>query len=349
VRGHGIPEVAAAIKHDGEGLTARFGLVKLLGSALTQGSGGSTGREGPIVYGAGAIASSIGRSLGFTGRDLCILIACGSGAGIAASFNTPVAGAIFALEILLANLEARVFLAVIFASVSGTVVGQALLGTAPVLPKMDFFMKSPWEVLSYTALGLSLGVVSFAVVKLLSLSEKFWGGGNDNFLSKALGSLPLGVRAAIGGCMVGAMALVSPVTWGAGHDYVVLATDQTADPLRFLLVAFAMKVIATVVTLGSGGSGGLFFSSAVIGALYGGAIGHVFHYWMPDIFGRSGAYALVGMGGCVAAILKGPFTAMIIVRELTGDYGVIVPLMITCTISAGVCGYLRNRYMASGH
>ena len=132
------------------------------------------------------------------------------------------------------------------------------------------------------------------------------------------------------------------IIWGSGHEYVNLALDGKLDAWHMASSAIA-KVIGTVTTLGSGGAGGLFFPSAVLGSMTGGTLGGVLHAYLPDLFGRAGAYATVGMGGAVAAILRGPMMAMVMVYELSGDYEVMLPLMITCTISSELCHALRQR------
>lgn len=346
VWGHGIPEVVGAVDNGGKGIDARAGIIKLIASSVTIGSGGSTGREGPITFGAGAIAASVGRTLGFSEKELCALIAGGAGAGIAASFNAPLAGAIFGLEIILRKIELRVLSPILLASATATMVGQSVLGKAPVLDHLDYYLRSGWELLTYALLGILIGVFSFGFTRILHHVESFFTGKwKWLFLSRWLGLLPLPLRACVGGALVGLMCVFfweGTIIWGSGHEYVNLALDGKLTAWQMATSAMA-KVIGTVTTLGSGGAGGLFFPSAVLGSMTGGTLGGLLHSWAPTMFGRAGAYATVGMGGAVAAILRGPMMALVMVYELSGDYEVMLPLMITCTISSELCHALRQR------
>jgi CIC family chloride channel protein len=347
VWGHGIPEVVGAVDQGGKGIDARAGIIKLIASSVTIGSGGSTGREGPITFGAGAIAASVGRTLGFSEKELCALIAGGAGAGIAASFNAPLAGAIFGLEIILRKIELRVLSPILLASATATMVGQAVLGNAPVLEHLDYKLLSSWELFTYALLGVLIGVFSFGFTRLLHHVEGFFTGKwKWFFLSRWLGLLPLPLRACVGGALVGLMTIFmweGTIIWGSGHEYVNLSLQDGKLSAWQMATSAVAKVIGTVTTLGSGGAGGLFFPSAVLGSMTGGTLGGLLHSWLPETFGRAGAYATVGMGGAVAAILRGPMMALVMVYELSGDYEVMLPLMITCTISSELCHALRQR------
>jgi len=342
-RGHGVPEVVAAVQSDPEVLTARRGLRKLLASALTIGSGGSAGREGPIVYGGAAFGSTVGRTLGFTRRELSVLLAAGAGAGIAASFNTPIGGAIFALEIILRDFELQVFSPIFLASVTATLVARGVMGGAAMLDHVPYQLESGWEILAYAALGLGMGLLASAFVRLLHWCEELFDGKRAGALSGWLGRQRLPVRAAIGGLIVGALGLLSPTVWGVGHESLNLATAEKLT-LSYLLVACALKLVATCITLGSGGSGGTFFAAVVIGGMGGGAFGELLRHAMPGAAMHSGGYALAGMGGCVAGFTRGPLTGLIIMYELAGNTSAILPLMVTCTIASALCHALVERH-----
>ncbi|MCP3059768.1 chloride channel protein [Myxococcus sp. K38C18041901] len=343
--GHGVPEVVRAVKSGANVVPADRGLLKLVASAITIGSGGSAGREGPIVYGGAAFASSVGRVLGFSRRELSILLACGAGAGISASFNAPIAGAVFAMEIILREFELRVFSPIILASVAGTLVSQGVLGEAPMLRQVPYELVSGSEVLAYAALGIGCGLLAFTFVRLLHGVEHFFHGRMPGQLSPWLGKKSLPFRAGLGGLCAGVLAFVSPTVWGSGHDYINLAAVGKL-PFFFLVTACLLKLVATAVTIGSGGSGGTFFPAAVIGAMAGGAFGTLVHYFFPASTGPSGAYALVGMGGAVAALNRGPLTGMMMMYELSGNHDIILPLMVTCTIASALCHYLIERKQA---
>ena len=339
--GHGLPEVVKAVKSNQE-LSGGFGLLKLVASAITIGSGGSAGREGPIVYGGAAFASTVGRTLGFSRRELAILLACGAGAGIAASFNAPIAGAVFAMEIILREFELRVFSPIILASVAGTLVGRGTVGSAAMINRLGYQMVSGWEVICYVVLGLLCGLVAYAFVRLLHHSEDFFAGRHSGRLSAWLGRRTLSTRAGLGGLCAGVLAMLSPTVWGSGHDYINLAAIGQLS-LVFLVTACVVKLVATAITLGSGGSGGTFFPSALLGAMLGGAFGTLVHYCFPLSTGPSGAYAIVGMGGAMAALTRGPLTGMMMLYELSGNHAIILPLMVTCTIASALCHYLIER------
>ncbi len=341
-RGHGVPEVVAAVQRDPEVLTARRGLRKLLASALTIGTGGSAGREGPIVYGGAAFGSSVGKTLGFTRRELSVLLAAGAGAGIAASFNTPIGGAIFALEIILREFELKVFSPIFLASVTATLVARGVMGSAAMLDRVPYQLESGWEILAYAGLGLVTGLLAYAFVRLLHACEELFEGKRQGGLSAWLGRQRLPARAALGGLAVGALGLLSPTVWGVGHESLNLATAEKLS-LTYLLVACGLKLLATCITLGSGGSGGTFFAAVVLGGMGGGAFGELLHLAAPHTVVHSGAYALAGMGGCVAGFTRGPLTGLMIMYELAGNTSAILPLMVTCTLASALCHALVER------
>ncbi|HEX8824225.1 MAG TPA: chloride channel protein [Archangium sp.] len=339
--GHGVPEVVKAVEREGR-LPARDGVLKLVASAITIGTGGSAGREGPIVFGGAAFGSAVGRTLGFSRRELAILLASGAGAGIAASFNAPIAGAIFAMEIILRELQLRVFSPIILASVTATMVGRGVMGNAAMIRRVGYSMVSGWEIVFYAALGLVTGLLAYAFIRLMHDLEDFFQGRKAGGLSAFLGRQPLPMRAALGGLLVGGLALVHPVVWGTGHESINEAAVRALS-LSLLASGCALKLVATALTLGSGGSGGTFFPMTVMGALAGGAFGELLHSAMPGITAPSGAYAMVGMGGAVAALTRGPLTGLMMVYELSGNYAIILPLMVTCTIAAALCHALVER------
>ncbi len=342
--GHGVPEVVKAVESEGR-LPARDGLLKLAASAVTIGTGGSAGREGPIVYGGAAFGSEVGRTLGFTRRELAILMASGAGAGIAASFNAPVAGAIFAMEILLREFQLRVFSPIILASVTATMVSRGVMGSAAMLERVTYTMVSGWEIVFYAVLGLVCGGLAYAFIQALHGVEAYFQGRRPGRLSAWLGRQPLYLRAGLGGLLVGLLALAHPVVWGTGHEY---ANDALVRGLSLALLASGcvLKLVGTALTLGSGGSGGTFFPVTVIGAMAGGAFGEVLHALLPGVTAPSGAYAMVGMGGAVAAMTRGPLTGMMMVYELSGNYAIILPLMVTCTLASALCHVLVERRAA---
>lgn len=340
--GHGVPEVVMAVRRQREALRTRGGLLKLVASAITIGSGGSAGREGPIVFGGAAFASGVARTLGFTRKELGVLMAAGAGAGIAATFDVPLAGAVFAFEIILRDFELSVLSPIILASVSATLVNRGVVGEAFRLVRIDFSLVSGWEIGLYALLGLTCGVVAYAFVRLLHGTEAFFQGHMPGVFSRTLARLTLSQRAAIGGVLVGLLSMVNPAVWGTGHEVLNLANAGRLG-LGFLVQACVLKLVATSLTIGSGGSGGTFFPSLVLGGMAGGAFGTVAHSLWPSVTAGSGAYALTGMGAAVAGFTRGPLTGLMIVYELTGTRSILLPLMVSTTIASALCHWLVER------
>src|SRR4051812_6723848 len=225
LHGHGVPEVVKTVRAE-HGLRGSGGMLKLVASAITIGSGGSGGREGPIVYGGAAFASAVGETLGFSRRELAILLASGAGAGIAASFNAPIAGGVFGVEIILREFELKVFSPIILASVTATMVGRGLMHAAPMLRRLPYSMVSGWEVLAYAALGLLCGVLAYALIRCMHWVESLFGGRlAGSRVSVWLARRPNWVRAGLGGGLTGLMVLASPAVWGTGHEALNLAAE----------------------------------------------------------------------------------------------------------------------------
>jgi chloride channel protein, CIC family len=197
-------------------------------------------------------------------------------------------------------------------------------------------------VLLYVALGLLCGLLAFAFVRLLHGVERFFAGRGEGRLSPWLGGRPLPMRAALGGLSAGLLTFINPSVWGSGIDFIPLAAVGKLG-LIFLASACILKLVATALTIGSGGSGGTFFPAALIGIMAGGAFGVLAHLLFPLSTAPSGAYAIVGMGGTVAALTRGPLTGMMMVYELSGNHAIILPLMVTCSIASALCHYLTER------
>jgi len=297
--------------------------IKAIASSITIGTGGSVGREGPIIQIGSSLGSMVGQFLRVPSKRLKTLVGCGAAAGIAAAFNAPIAGALFAVEIILMDFAIAQFSPIVISSVIATVVSHTFEGkfAAFVVPKYQ--LVSPQEIGFYFILGALAGLVSYLFIKLLYWCE-------DLFDNKW--KLPEYINPTIGGLLVGAIALVFPQIMGVGYDSI----NNALYGNMVWYIAFAlifMKIIATSITLGSGGSGGIFAPSLFMGAMLGFFFGHVVHSLFPEVTATPGAYALVAMGGLVAGTTRAPITAIIIVFELTNDYSIILPLMITCIIS----------------
>lgn len=318
-RGHGVPEVMEAVALRGGRIRPRVVVAKMLASSVSIASGGSVGREGPIVQIGSALGSTLGQWLKVDQRRLRTLVGCGAAAGIAATFNAPVAGALFAVEIILGDFGVSQFSPIVISSVMGTVVSQYFLGDFPAFEVPAYSLVHAFELLAYAALGLLAGLVALAFTRTLYAAE--------DLFDKIRIYPP--IRTLIGGAMIGIIGVWLPQVFGVGYETINDAL-QGAMVWKFMLLLVVVKIFAVSITIGSGGSGGIFAPSLFIGAMLGGAVGTVVHTIWPASTAGAGAYALVGMGAVVAAGTHAPITAILIIFELTGDYKIILPLMISC-------------------
>ena len=322
-KGHGVPEVMQAILLRGGNIRPRVAFIKAIASAITIGTGGSVGREGPIIQIGSSLGSMVGQFLRVPSKRLKTLVGCGAAAGIAAAFNAPIAGALFAVEIILMDFAIAQFSPIVISSVIATVVSHTFEGKFAAFVVPRYQLVSPQEIGFYFVLGALAGVVSFLFIKLLYWCEDLF----DNKMK-----LPDYINPAIGGLLIGVIALLFPQIMGVGYDTINNALY--GNMLWYVALALIfVKIIATSITLGSGGSGGIFAPSLFMGAMLGFFFGQGVHSLFPEITASPGAYALVAMGGLVAGTTRAPITAIIIVFELTNDYNIILPLMVTCIIS----------------
>ena len=323
-KGHGVPEVMQAVLLKGGVIRPRVALVKALASSITIGTGGSVGREGPIIQIGASLGSTVGQFFRMSGNRMKTLVGCGAAAGIAAAFNAPIAGALFAVEIILMDFAFVQFSPIVISSVMATVISHHYEGNFAAFQVPPYHLVNPFELIFYAALGLLSGLASYGFIKVLYAFEDFF----ENKLK-----LPSYLQPALGGLVIGIIALKFPQIMGVGYDSINDALHGSTLWYMALGLIF-LKIIATSFTLGSGGSGGIFAPSLFMGAMLGCFFGYFVHSYFPSITASPGAYALVAMGGLVAGTTRAPITAIIIVFELTKDYEIILPLMITCIISA---------------
>jgi CIC family chloride channel protein len=321
-RGHGVPEVMLAVALRGGIIRPLIALAKSIASSICIGSGGSAGREGPIVQIGSALGSTVGQMFKMSGERVKILVGCGAAAGISATFNAPIAGVFFALEIILGDFTMYAFSPVILSSVIATIISRAFLGNFPAFSVPRYELVSVWEMPMYVGLGLVAGVFSVLFIKVLYQSE-------DLFEALKINNL---LKPALGGLALGIIGIFYPQVFGVGYETITLALHEEMV-LWVLLILVFLKIAATSLTLGSGGSGGIFAPSLFMGAALGGFFGNVVHLAFPAVTATPGAYALVGMSAMVSGTIHAPLTAMLIIFEMTGDYRIILPLMLASVIS----------------
>lgn len=322
-KGHGVPEVMEAIAIRNGIIRPRVVISKTIASALTIASGGSVGREGPIVQIGSAIGSTIGQLFRLSRRRMQTLVGCGAAAGIAAAFNAPIAGAMFSVEILLGDFTVTQFTPIVISSVSATVISRFFYGDFPAFQVPKYQLVHPVELVPYAVLGVLCGFVAILFVKILYFME-------DKFDSL---KQPDFIKTMAGGLILGIYGITFPQVFGVGYG----AMDQALLGKMGIMLLFALifvKILASAITLGSGSSGGVFAPSLFMGAMTGGFFGSILHKILPKITAGPGAYSLVAMGALVGATTHAPITAILIIFEMTSDYKIILPLMIATTISS---------------
>ncbi|KAA3656926.1 MAG: chloride channel protein, partial [Calditrichaeota bacterium] len=330
-KGHGVPEVMEAIALRNGVIRKRVAAAKLIASSLYIGGGGSVGREGPVIQIGSAIGSTIGQFFRVNPQRMKTFVACGAAAGIAAAFNAPIAGALFSLEIILGDFAVPKFSPIVIAAVVATVVSHTFLGNHRAFQVPGYELISAYELIPYAVLGILAGLVAWLFIKSLHNVEEFF----DKF------KYPIYVKTMIGGLIVGLIGNFIPHIYGVGYDTMDSALRGNMLGETLLMLVFA-KIIATSVSLGSGGSGGVFAPSLFLGTTAGGFFGVVVHSLFPEVTATPGAYALVGMGAVVAATTHAPITAILIIFEMTNDYRIILPLMISVTIAVIFRGKLMR-------
>jgi chloride channel protein, CIC family len=330
-KGHGVPEVMEAVALRGGRIRPVVAVVKALASSLCIGTGGSVGREGPIVQIGCALGSTLGQVFRLSDERIRTLLACGAAGGIAATFNAPIAGVFFALEVILRKFSTQYFSMVVIAAVTSSIIGRAFIGDIPAFHVPPYALVSPWELLFYTLLGLLAALVGAAFIYLLYRTEDLFDAWH----------FPEYIKPAVGGLGVGIVGFYAPEVFGVGYETIEEALHGEIVTAVMMALVIA-KLSATSLTLGSGGSGGVFAPSLFLGSVLGGSFGKLVHQWMPSVTASSGAYALVGMGAVFAGAARAPITAIIILFEMTGDYKIILPLMFATAVSTLVSARLSK-------
>ncbi len=322
-KGHGVPEVMLAVDKQGGRIRFRVALIKAIVSSISIGSGGSVGREGPIVQIGSSLGSSIGQIFKLSREKIRILVACGAGGGIAATFNAPLAGIFFALEVIMRDYSPRHISSIVLSSVIATVVARNYLWNTPAFDIPVYQMHSAWHILLYMAFGLFAAVAGFLFIRVLYRTEDLF-----NILP-----VPKYLYPAIGGLLVGIIGLFYPQIFGVGYETIEMTLYGKLAAGLALILLF-VKLLATSLTLGSGGSGGVFAPSLFIGAMLGVVFSKLTLIVFPNAGIEPGASALIGMAAVFGAAAFAPISAILFLFELTGDYKIILPLMAAVIIAS---------------
>jgi len=337
-KGHGVPEVMDAIYYNKGIIRPVVALIKSLASALSIGSGGSVGREGPIAQIGSSFGSTIGQLIHMPVWQRITLIAAGTGGGIAATFNTPIGGMLFALEITLHEVSVKTLVPVAISTVTATYIGRLFFGPHPsfVIPAFEtpyFHITNPLALLAYVGLGLIIGGISAIYIESIYGFEDFF----ENHIKGSYYK-----RHMLGMVLVGIMMYLLMTTLGryyiegVGYSTIQDVLTGNLSQLHLLLILFILKLFATSLTLGSGASGGIFSPSLYMGATLGGGYGIVAHHFFPGLNVTPPAFAVAGMAGMVGGATGAAMAAIVMIFEMTLDYSVIIPMTITVAISYGV-------------
>ena len=328
-RGHGVPEVMLAVAENGGRIRPQVSIVKALASAICIGTGGSVGREGPIVQIGSALASTLGQLVRMSENRLRIIVACGAAGGIAATFNAPITGLFFGFEIVLREFSLDALFATSLAAVTGDVISRAFFGSAPFFTQVphDLVLANDVSYLLVAVLAVAAGLIGVGFKSFL-----YW---LEEFVDEVWNGRPEWARPAVGGVALGLVLLALPQMYGVGYPVMGKAlAGQYA--LWFIAILMLGKILASSLTLSIGGSGGVFAPSLFIGAMAGIAFGTVAHHVFGPAIGPPALYAVVAMGGVFAAAAQAPLTAIASVAEMTGNFTLTLPIMLACGIAAAV-------------
>ncbi len=322
-RYHGVANVIEAVSMNQGRMSLRQGLVSSFAAAASIGVGASTGREGPVVHLGATLAAWSSEKLRLGPDTARTLLGCGAAAAVAASFNAPIAGVLFALEVIIGHHAMKAFAPIVIASVTGTIIGRTQFGAAPAFVVPENVLLSLWEFPAFVLLGIACAITAILFMRSILWAEK---------LANA-SPIPPWARSACAGLFVGGIALVLPHVMGVGYEATDIAL-RAEFALSLILVLIVAKIAATAVCLGFGFAGGVFSPSLYIGALVGGAFGTIAGGIFPDLYSGTTAYALIGTGAVAGAVLGAPLSTILIIFELTGDYTTTVAVMIATVVAS---------------
>jgi CIC family chloride channel protein len=325
-RGHGVPEVMIAVAENGGRIRPQVAGVKALASAICIGVGGSVGREGPIVQIGSALASSVGQWLRMPESRLRILVACGAAGGISATFNAPITGVFFGVEIILREFSIEAIFTVMLSAMIADVVGRAFDGSAP------FFTQIPTGITLSHSYNYLLVALLAVIAALIGLGFKTVLYKIEDVCDQVWGNRPEWARPAVGGVLLGLLLLALPQMYGVGYPVMYKALAGNYG-LWFLILLAVGKMVAASLSIGIGGSGGVFAPSLFIGATSGMAFGAIVDQLLGPAAGQPALYAVVGMGAVFASAARAPLTSLSSVVEMTGDFSLTLPIMLAVAIS----------------
>jgi CIC family chloride channel protein len=331
VNGYGFNTFLRRVNLENGVIRARNIFIKIISTALTIGSGGSAGVEGPIAQIGGTLGSQVGQQFRVSGKRMKVYVAAGCAGGVAGIFNAPLAGMFFAAEIvLLGTYEISSFSALVISSVLSTVVSRAYYGAVPAFPIPDYTIVNAFvEIPLYTLMALIVGVAAVLHIRFFYLIR-------DRFQRLRLHDQ---IKPILGALLVGCIGIFFPQVMGNGYDYIAKALAGETLVWRMMVLVF-LKSLATAITLGAGGAGGLFAPALFIGAVLGGAFGGIAHHFLPAHTATAGAYATVGIGAFLAATTHAPLTAIFLLFEMTGNYMIIIPVMLTAVLGTMTSSWL---------
>jgi len=337
-KGDGVPYAMETIALGGGIIKPRTVALRTVTAAITIGSGGSVGREAPIAQIGAAVGSLVGQLLRVSGERMRNLVGCGAAGGIAAVFNAPMGGVFFALEVLLGDFSAQTFPLIVIASVASVSVSRAILGNVLIFTIPTFVLESLPQILICTFLGAACGVIAQLSIRSLEATERWFSSSR----------IPVWLRAAVGGGLTGIIAIKFPQVLGTDEIALNQALHSTL-PWTLLLAVGFLKIVATSFSLGSGGSGGILGPSLFIGGMIGALAGTSANALFPGVTGNVGGYTLIGMAAFLAPMVGAPLTAILILFEMTGNYEIILPLLVAVISAMLVSGQISRLSLYTRH
>ncbi|NMW20848.1 MAG: chloride channel protein [Chlorobiaceae bacterium] len=325
--GHGLASVIKAVAQNDGVIEKKLWFHKSLTSVLSIGTGGGGGREAPIVQVGAAIGSTVAQLLRFSATRTRTLLGCGAAAGLAAVFNAPIGGVMFAIEVLLGDFSVKTFSPIVVAAVIGTVLSRSYLGSSPTFNVPEYTLVSNTELLFYCILGILAGLSAVMFIKIYYAIEEWFQRMEKRW------KIPVWAMPAIGGLMSGLICMWLPELYGFSYE-AINNTLRGNEGWHNMIGIYFFKPVVAALTVGSGGSGGMFAPAMKMGAMLGGMFGRIVHLFFPTITATSGAYALVGMGALTAGIMRAPLTVILILFEVTGNYEIVLPIMFAAVTSS---------------